>query len=102
MWDLPRSGIEPLSLALESRFLSTVPPGSPLTSLSVKVKNNSVWSRDGPAGYPELPMMYWAAAVSQPYSGVALKDTVHGNTRRARALSIRPSSSLYMAEEALG
>ena len=102
MWDLPRSGIEPLSLALESGFLATVPPGSPLTSWSVKVKNNSVWSRDGSAGYPELPMIHWAAAVSQPYSGVALKDTVHGNTWRARALSIRPSSSLYMAEEALG
>ena len=27
MWNLPRPGIEPVSLALAGRFLSTVPPG---------------------------------------------------------------------------
>ena len=30
MWDLPRPGIEPVSLALAGRFLSTVPPGKSL------------------------------------------------------------------------
>ena len=29
MWDLPRPGIEPGSLALQGRFLSTGPPGKP-------------------------------------------------------------------------
>ena len=28
-WDLPRPGIEPVSSALASRFLSTRPPGKP-------------------------------------------------------------------------
>ena len=76
--------------------------GSPLTSLSVKVKNNSVWSRDGSARYTEVIMKHWAAAVPQPCSGVVLKDTRQGNTWRARALSITPSCSLYMAEVAWG
>ena len=30
MWDLPRPGIEPLSLALQRGFLTTGPPGKPL------------------------------------------------------------------------
>ena len=30
MWDLPRSGIEPVSPALAGGFLTTVPPGKPL------------------------------------------------------------------------
>ena len=30
MWDLPRPGLEPVSLALAGRFLTTVPPGKPL------------------------------------------------------------------------
>ena len=29
MWQLPRSGIEPASLALASRFFTTEPPGKP-------------------------------------------------------------------------
>ena len=29
MWDLPRSGLEPVSPALAGRFLTTVPPGKP-------------------------------------------------------------------------
>ena len=29
MWDLPGSGLEPVSPALEGRFLTTVPPGKP-------------------------------------------------------------------------
>ena len=29
MWDLPRSGIEPVSLAWQGRFLTTGPPGKP-------------------------------------------------------------------------
>ena len=29
MWDLPGPGLEPLSLALAGRFLTTVPPGNP-------------------------------------------------------------------------
>ena len=30
MWDPPRPGLEPVSPALASRFLTTVPPGKPL------------------------------------------------------------------------
>ena len=33
MWDLPRSGIEPVSLALEGGVFTTEPRGSPLTFL---------------------------------------------------------------------
>ena len=29
MWDLPRSGLEPLSPALAGRFSTTAPPGKP-------------------------------------------------------------------------
>ena len=29
MWDLPRSGIEPMSPALAGRFFATEPPGKP-------------------------------------------------------------------------
>ena len=29
MWDLPRSGIEPSSSALEGKFFTTEPPGKP-------------------------------------------------------------------------
>ena len=29
MWDLPGPGLEPVSLALAGRFLTTVPPGKP-------------------------------------------------------------------------
>ena len=31
MWDLPRPGLEPVSLALAGRFSTTVPPGKPPT-----------------------------------------------------------------------
>ena len=34
MWDLPRPGLEPVSLALAGRFLTTAPPGKPLSELS--------------------------------------------------------------------
>ena len=34
MWDLPRPGVEPMSLALASKFFSTEPPGKP---------NNDSW-----------------------------------------------------------
>ena len=30
MWDLPRSGLEPMSPTLAGRFLTTAPPGKPL------------------------------------------------------------------------
>ena len=33
MWDLPRSGLEPVSPALAGRFLTTAPPGKPLAAL---------------------------------------------------------------------
>ena len=33
MWDLPRSGIERVSLALQEGFLAAGPPGKPLYSL---------------------------------------------------------------------
>ena len=44
MWDLPRSGIKPLSPALAGRFLPTEPPGKPL---------NTTYGRDCP-----LPSVY--------------------------------------------
>ena len=31
MWDLPGPGLEPVSPALEGRFLTTAPPGKPIT-----------------------------------------------------------------------
>ena len=31
MWDLPKSGLEPVSLALAGRFSTTAPPGKPFT-----------------------------------------------------------------------
>ena len=34
MWDLPRPGIEPVSPALASRFLTTAPPGKSWESFS--------------------------------------------------------------------
>ena len=30
MWDLPRPGLEPVSLELAGEFLTTAPPGKPL------------------------------------------------------------------------
>ena len=33
MWDLPRPGIEPVSLALAGGFSTTAPPGKPLPKL---------------------------------------------------------------------
>ena len=33
MWDLPRPGIEPISLALAGRFFATEPPGKPCINL---------------------------------------------------------------------
>ena len=32
MWDLPRQGLEPVSLALAGRLSTTVPPGKPHTT----------------------------------------------------------------------
>ena len=34
MWDLPRSGIEPMSPALAGKFLTTVPPEKSAKTLS--------------------------------------------------------------------
>ena len=34
MWDLPRPGLEPVSPALAGGFLTTVPPGKPITDIS--------------------------------------------------------------------
>ena len=33
MWDLPRPGLEPMSLALAGRFSTTAPPGKPEKAL---------------------------------------------------------------------
>ena len=33
MWDLPRPGLEPMSLALAGRFSTTAPPGKPVSVL---------------------------------------------------------------------
>ena len=37
MWDLPRPGLEPMPPALAGRFLTTAPPGKPLTSFLSRV-----------------------------------------------------------------
>ena len=44
MWGLPRSGIEPVSLALQGRFLITGPPGKP---------KSHVYLVSGPLSYPK-------------------------------------------------
>ena len=98
----PDQGMNHCPLHWQADSYSLCHQGSPLTSLLVKVKNNSIWSRDGSARYTEVILIHWAAAVSQPCSELALKDTRQGNTWRARALSITPSCSLYMAEAAWG
>ena len=37
MWDLPGTGIEPISLALHGRFLTTGPPGKPHLQFSISI-----------------------------------------------------------------
>ena len=37
MWDLPRPGVEPVSLALQGRFLTTGPPGKALRFLDSSI-----------------------------------------------------------------
>ena len=37
MWDLPGSGIEPMSPALAGRFFATEPPGKPWIPFSVEI-----------------------------------------------------------------
>ena len=42
MWDLPRSGLEPVSPALAGRFLTTVPPGKSIKIIfRVSIKINT-------------------------------------------------------------
>ena len=42
MWDLPGQGLEPVSLALAGRFLTTVPPGKPNAILLSSLKQGYV------------------------------------------------------------
>ena len=37
MWDLPRSGLEPVSPALAGRFSTTAPPGKPPYSVFISI-----------------------------------------------------------------
>ena len=41
MWDLPRSGIKPVPLALAGRFFTTEPPGEPFTKVSSSLQTYS-------------------------------------------------------------
>ena len=41
MWDLPRPGLEPVSLALAGRFSTTAPPGKPPSTTSYPIKRPS-------------------------------------------------------------
>ena len=41
MWDLPRPGLEPLSLALAGRFSTTEPPGEPLSCILTGSEGNT-------------------------------------------------------------
>ena len=52
MWDLPGPGIEPVSLALAGRFLTTVPPGK---SLILVFKNGNNLGFPGGAVVENLP-----------------------------------------------
>ena len=42
MWDLARSGIEPLSPALEGRFFTPELPGKPTIEYNLAIKKNEI------------------------------------------------------------
>ena len=42
MWDLPGPGLKPMSPALAGRFLTSVPPGRPITSISLLRFSSSI------------------------------------------------------------
>ena len=56
MWDLPKSGLEPVSPALAGRFATTVPPGKPSQSNLDKEKRS--WRNQAP----------WPQTILQSYS----------------------------------
>ena len=45
MWDLPRSGLEPVSPALAGRLSTTAPPGKPQTYLNIYFISSSIFMR---------------------------------------------------------
>ena len=46
LWDLPRSGIEPISPVSAGRFLSSAPPRKPYAWLFDTVKSDTVYTFD--------------------------------------------------------
>ena len=46
LWDLPRSGIEPISPVLAGRFLTSALPGKPYTWLFDTLKSGTVYTSD--------------------------------------------------------
>ena len=46
LWDLPRSGIDPISPVLAGRFLTSAPPGKPYTWLFDTIKSGTVYTFD--------------------------------------------------------
>ena len=59
MWDLPQSGIKPMSLALAGRFLTTEPPGKPQHRVLWKAVSSQ--SSSNVVDYEPLPspIVWW-------------------------------------------
>jgi len=59
MWDLPQSGIKPMSLALAGRFLTTEPPGKPQHRVLWKAVSSQSSSNE--VDYEPLPspIVWW-------------------------------------------
>ena len=51
MWDLPRSGLEPVSPALAGGFLTTAPPGKPQSNFYKLGEDGLVSRSAGRAGF---------------------------------------------------
>ena len=68
MWDLPRPGLEPVSLALAGRFSTTAPPGKPLLlvlEVVLSCPGQSPQSRLDP-----IPKVIWEAGNSNMNSSM--------------------------------
>ena len=64
MWDLPRSGLEPMSPALAGRFLTTAPPGKPSSHL--------LWSVSQVLQYSLGKEALFSAGPPMPFLGMCL------------------------------
>ena len=55
MWDLPGSGIEPVSPSLAGKFFTTEPPGKPLIVLNFNFRACKIRMLSTPRVFPEEP-----------------------------------------------